>query len=193
MCKMITLAVKRIQDGSNEIIELDDISVRKEWSFAENIAEGIMTLVQQNAVFEAVIGSGQAYSIEDWLAECFKLIKKDWRNYVREKKILRLNTIFSSQILRLSIQFLGLRQDFLAGNPKFFSYIVNPNGHKSFLSNGLHRGYSCLVLLTRRLSNIVFWTLRLSSGGFGLHRLEHTFRLVPQLGNRLEVGQFRFQ
>jgi GDPmannose 4,6-dehydratase len=37
-------------------------------------------------VFEATIGSGCAYSIEHWLDECFKLINRNWRCYVREKE-----------------------------------------------------------------------------------------------------------
>ncbi len=85
VCQKIAQAARQIADGSEEIIELGDISVRKEWTFAENIAEGILALIEQNQVFEATIGSGKAYSIEDWLDECFKLINKDWRRYVRQK------------------------------------------------------------------------------------------------------------
>ncbi len=86
ICQEISQATQRIAKGSNEIIEVGDISVKKEWTFAENIAEGILTLINQNQIFEATIGSGKAYSIKDWLDECFKLINKDWRNHVREKK-----------------------------------------------------------------------------------------------------------
>lgn len=86
VCQKIAQAAKRIAKGSEEIIELGDISVRKEWTFAENVAEGIITLIEQNQVFEATIGSGHACSIEDWLDECFKLINKDWRHYVRENR-----------------------------------------------------------------------------------------------------------
>jgi GDPmannose 4,6-dehydratase len=86
ICQKIARAARRIAEGSEEILELGDISVRKEWTFAENVAEGIITLIMQNQVFEATIGSGCAYSIEAWLDECFKLINKDWRHYVVEKK-----------------------------------------------------------------------------------------------------------
>ena len=51
-------------------------------TYAGDIAEGIMTLIAQDEVFEVVIGSGQAYSIENWLDECFKLVNKEWRQYV---------------------------------------------------------------------------------------------------------------
>lgn len=86
VCQKIAQVALRIAEGSEEVLELGDISVRKEVTFAGDVTEGIMTLIGQGQVFEAVIGSGHAYSIEDWLDECFKLINKDWRNYVREKR-----------------------------------------------------------------------------------------------------------
>jgi GDPmannose 4,6-dehydratase len=84
--QIIALAVKRIADGSDEIIEIGDISVKKEWTFAGDVAKGIFTLVDQDKLFEAVIGSGITYSIENWLEQCFGVIKKDWHDYVRIKE-----------------------------------------------------------------------------------------------------------
>jgi GDPmannose 4,6-dehydratase len=78
----IALAVKRIAEGSDEILELGDISVEKEWTFAGDVAKGIFALIEQDEVFEAVIGSGIAYSIENWLEQCFGIIGKDWHDHV---------------------------------------------------------------------------------------------------------------
>lgn len=79
----IALAAKRIAAGSDEILNVGDISVKKEWTFAGDISKGIFTLIEQDNVFEAVIGSGVAYSIENWLEECFSVIGKDWHNHVK--------------------------------------------------------------------------------------------------------------
>lgn len=84
--QMIAQAVKRIREGSQEKIELGDISIQKEWNFAGDIVEGIWTLLDQDKIFEAVIGSGRTFTIEQWLQECFAVIKKDWRGYVEIKK-----------------------------------------------------------------------------------------------------------
>lgn len=81
--KMIALAAQRIAAGSNETIDIGDISVKKEWTFAGDVAKGIFTLVNQDEVFEAAIGSGRAYSIQDWLAACFEAIGKDWADHTR--------------------------------------------------------------------------------------------------------------
>jgi len=82
LCQVIAETCKRIRQGSHERLKLGDISVRKEAAFAGDIVEGIFTLVSQDTVFEATIGTGVAYSIQDWLETCFKQIGKDWRDYV---------------------------------------------------------------------------------------------------------------
>jgi len=82
--KKIAEAVKRIAKGSREVLEIGDRSVQKEWGFAGDIVEGVWTLVRQDRVFEAVIGTGEAHSIEEWLTVCFSFIDRDWREHVRE-------------------------------------------------------------------------------------------------------------
>ena len=82
MAKKIAEAAKRIASGSEEKLEIGDSSVIKEWTFAGDVVKGIWTLVQQDVVFEANIGSGKGYSIEDYINVCFSLIHKNWQEYV---------------------------------------------------------------------------------------------------------------
>jgi GDPmannose 4,6-dehydratase len=46
----------------------------------------VWKLVNQTAIAEAIIGSGEAHSIEEWLACCFEKIKKNWRDFVTIKE-----------------------------------------------------------------------------------------------------------
>jgi GDPmannose 4,6-dehydratase len=78
----IAQAALRIAAGSRESIQLGDISTSKEWTFAGDVVEAIMTLVNQDDVHEATIGSGEAHTIEEWLDVCFGLIHADWREHV---------------------------------------------------------------------------------------------------------------
>jgi GDPmannose 4,6-dehydratase len=82
LCKMIAEAAKRIKQGSAERIRLGDVSVKKEAAFAGDTVEGIFTLVNQDDVFEAAIGTGLAYSIQDWLEICFSKIGRNWRDFI---------------------------------------------------------------------------------------------------------------
>lgn len=78
----IAAAAKRITAGSKEKLELGDIKVRKEFNFAGDVVKAVWILVNQDKVFETVIGSGTAYSIENWLKLCFEYINKDWRDHI---------------------------------------------------------------------------------------------------------------
>ena len=73
--QMIIQAVRNINIGEQNSLELGDISVEKEWTFAGDVAKAIFTLVQQDEIYETVIGSGITYSIQDWLEQCFNLIR----------------------------------------------------------------------------------------------------------------------
>lgn len=78
----IVSAAKRIAQGAHDKLQIGDISVEKEWTFSGDIVRGILTLVEQDQVYEAAIGSGKAYSIEKWLELCFNLIGKKWWDHV---------------------------------------------------------------------------------------------------------------
>jgi GDPmannose 4,6-dehydratase len=78
----IVMATKRIAGGSDEKIEIGDIAVKKEFSFAEDTAKAMMILIQNDNVYEATLGSGKAYSIEDWLNICFTYFGLPWEPYV---------------------------------------------------------------------------------------------------------------
>ena len=82
----IIAAVKRIEKGSAEKLELGNIDVKKEFNYAGDVVEAVWRLVNQDRIFEAVIGSGKAYSIKDWVDYCFSRINKDWKEYVVIKK-----------------------------------------------------------------------------------------------------------
>ena len=75
----IVQTLKRISKGSKETLNLFDISVQKEFGFAGDIVKGIWALINNDTVFEANIGTGKAYSINEWLNVCGELTNTDWR------------------------------------------------------------------------------------------------------------------
>jgi GDPmannose 4,6-dehydratase len=80
--KMVALAAQRIAAGHPEKLSLGDPSVVKEWTFAGDVARAIVTLLRQDQVWEAVIGSGEGHSIEEWVERCFALAGLAWRDHV---------------------------------------------------------------------------------------------------------------
>jgi len=82
----ILQTLKRISLGSKEELNLFDITVCKEFGYAGDVVDAIWKLVQNETIFEAVIGTGVAHSIEDWLNICGTYLKLDWKNYVTTQK-----------------------------------------------------------------------------------------------------------
>jgi len=102
--KKIADAARRIKQGSRETLVVGDLSVKKEFGFAGDIVKAVWTLITQDNVWEATIGTGKAYPIEAWADNCFSLCGLNWRDHVqqaenfkREYDILVSNptTIFS--------------------------------------------------------------------------------------------------
>lgn len=86
VAKMITEAVQRIKAGSDEQIWIGNRSTKKEWGFAGDIMEAVWQLVQQDQQFEAVLGTGEAFSIQEWVEECFRQAGLPWQPYIQTKE-----------------------------------------------------------------------------------------------------------
>jgi GDPmannose 4,6-dehydratase len=101
----IAMAANRVANGSKEKIEIGNINVQKEYNFAGDMMQAIWLLVNQNRIFEAVIGSGKAFTIRDWINACFNIIHKDWNEYVIEKNnfIPEYNILISNPTIIKSI------------------------------------------------------------------------------------------
>jgi GDPmannose 4,6-dehydratase len=81
--KKIVQTVHRIASGSKEKLHIGDLDVKKEFTFAGDVAKAIFILVNNTSnVDECVIGSGKAYSIQFWIELCFKHYNLDWREFV---------------------------------------------------------------------------------------------------------------
>lgn len=78
----IIRAVQRIASGSTEKLVLGNIEVKKEFNYAGDAVRAVWELITQDNIQEAVIGSGKAYAIQDWLEYCFSLKNLQWENHV---------------------------------------------------------------------------------------------------------------
>jgi GDPmannose 4,6-dehydratase len=83
VAQLVAQAARRIGAGSDEVLELADTTVVKEWTFAGDVARAMVTLVGQDEITEAVVGSGEGRSIEEWVACCFASVGRSWRDHIR--------------------------------------------------------------------------------------------------------------
>jgi GDPmannose 4,6-dehydratase len=82
LSRMIALASQRVGQGSKERLSIGDLSVVKEWSYAGDVTAATTALVGQDEIAEAVIGSSDGHSFEEWHAPCLRLVGRSWREHV---------------------------------------------------------------------------------------------------------------
>lgn len=85
--QQIASFVKNIDQNTTEKLYIGDSTITKEWGFAGDIVKGIWMLVEQNNIFEATIGTGKIYSIQDWIELCFSLKNLNYEDFVSINEI----------------------------------------------------------------------------------------------------------
>jgi GDPmannose 4,6-dehydratase len=73
--------IQRVPSILDEKLEIGNVKIRKEFGFAGDYVEAVWELINQDKIFEAIIGTGIVFSIEDWLTYCFGTINKNWKDY----------------------------------------------------------------------------------------------------------------
>ena len=71
--KIVKTALK-IKNGTEDHLVIGNPDIIKEFNHAYDMMNAVWYLVKQNEVFEAVIGSGLGYSIDNWIDTCFEII-----------------------------------------------------------------------------------------------------------------------
>ena len=80
--RKITKAVAHIKHGKQSILELGDLDMQRDWSFAGDVIESMWLMLQAEQPRDYVIGSGALHSIKDLLSIAFGAVGLDWRDYV---------------------------------------------------------------------------------------------------------------
>ena len=82
--RKITDGVARIKLGKADVLELGDLSPRRDWGFAADYTRGMWAMLQQDQPRDYVLASGSDRSVEDFVSAAFACVDLDWRDHVRQ-------------------------------------------------------------------------------------------------------------
>ena len=95
--KIISTAV-RIAQGSKEKLYLGNVSVKRDWGWAQEYVEAMYLMLQQEQADDYVIATGVSYSLEEFVAQSFSYLGLNWQDHVvTDPKLLRPTDIAISQ------------------------------------------------------------------------------------------------
>ena len=80
--RKITSTAARIAAGSAERLRLGDLSIQRDWGWAPDAVQAMRLMLQQSSARDYVIATGQAHSLEEFVATAFATLGLDWRQHV---------------------------------------------------------------------------------------------------------------
>ncbi len=80
--RKITRAATRIREGLQDRLYLGNLDARRDWGYAKDYVEAIWLMLQQETPEDFVIATGEAHSVEEFLALAFDRVELQWRDYV---------------------------------------------------------------------------------------------------------------
>lgn len=80
--RKITNGVARIKHGLDTELRLGNLQARRDWGFAGDYVEAMWLMLQQDTPEDFVIGTGETYSVEEFVRVAFEHVGLNWRNHV---------------------------------------------------------------------------------------------------------------
>jgi len=85
--KIVQAAVK-ISNGANEKLVLGDVGVRRDWGWSPEYVDAMWRMLQTDSPEDFVIATGEAHSLEEFVATAFSEVGLDWRQHVTQDSTL---------------------------------------------------------------------------------------------------------
>jgi GDPmannose 4,6-dehydratase len=80
--RKIVSAARRIAEGSGERLALGRLDIVRDWGWAPEYVDAMWRMMQKDEPDDYIIATGEANSLQDFVAESFALVGLDWREHV---------------------------------------------------------------------------------------------------------------
>lgn len=89
--RKIANEVAKISLNLSNKLKLGNLTARRDWGYAPEYVEAMWLMLQNENPDDYIIATGNAHSVEDFVAKAFEIIgEDDWRKYVKvDKRFLR--------------------------------------------------------------------------------------------------------
>ncbi len=80
--RKITSAIPRLMSGEISRLELGNLDAKRDWGHARDYVKAMWMMLQHDTPLDLVVGTGQSFSVRDFLDVAFGLVGLDWNQYV---------------------------------------------------------------------------------------------------------------
>src|SRR5262249_24228430 len=68
--------------GLQDKLYLGNLDARRDWGYAGDYVEAMWLMLQQDEPADYVVATGESHSVQEFLAEAFRVADLDWHDYV---------------------------------------------------------------------------------------------------------------
>ena len=83
LTRKVSRGVAAITLGLEQELRLGDLSARRDWGFAGDYVRAMRMMLQADEPDDFVVATGEAHSVEEFVAAAFEHVGLDWREHVR--------------------------------------------------------------------------------------------------------------
>jgi len=125
--RKITVLLSSILNGELDMIHLGNLDAKRDWGYSPDYVEAMHLMMQQEHPEDYVIGTGEAYSVRDFLENAFSYvgIELEWRGEgVEEQGVIRSLTPYAQQKAELAVGDVVIRIDPYYFRPTEVDYLL---------------------------------------------------------------------
>jgi GDPmannose 4,6-dehydratase len=83
LTRKVSRGAAAISLGVEQELRLGDLSSRRDWGFAGDYARAMWLMLQADEPGDVVVATGEAHTVEEFVAAAFAHVGLDWRDHVR--------------------------------------------------------------------------------------------------------------
>lgn len=92
-------AVATLAMGNDVGLTLGNIDIERDWGWAPEYVDAIAMMVEQPMPQDYIIATGQSHTLTEFIETAFRLVGKDWRDYVTvDKHLMRPTDILKNKV-----------------------------------------------------------------------------------------------
>ena len=99
LTRKVSRGAAAISLGLEQALRLGDLTARRDWGYAPDYVRAMWMMLQADEPDDCVVATGEAHTVEEFVAAAFQHVGLDWREYVRHDESLSRGAADSPELV----------------------------------------------------------------------------------------------
>jgi GDPmannose 4,6-dehydratase len=99
LTRKVSRGAAAISLGLEQELRLGDLTARRDWGYAPDYVRALWTMLQADEPDDYVVATGEAHTVEEFVAAAFEHVGLDWREHVRYDEALSRGATGSPELV----------------------------------------------------------------------------------------------